>query len=47
MGGSLYFEFYPINDIETDYLFAKPLLHLGHIISYETLDRGLFEVLGP
>jgi len=28
-------------------LLVKPLLNFGQIISYKTLDRGLFEVLGP
>lgn len=26
---------------------AQPVLHFGHIVSYKTLDRGLFEALGP
>jgi NADH:ubiquinone oxidoreductase subunit 5 (subunit L)/multisubunit Na+/H+ antiporter MnhA subunit len=48
-GKSLYF--FLSNKWYWDWLFnqtlAKPLLHFGHIISYKTLDRGLFEALGP
>lgn len=49
LGRSFYF--FLSNTWYWDWLYnqtlAKPFLHFGHIISYKTLDRGLFEALGP
>lgn len=48
-GRSLYF--FLSNKWYWDWLYnqiiAKPFLHFGLIVSYKTLDRGLFEILGP